>query len=83
MHSSQSRESEARKRALEAKRKAKKKAERKRERRQIPHAEYVAARADDPKKDRIVVGSVYAKRALVKYGKLNAVTLDELAASCL
>ena len=46
-------------------------------------AEYVAARADDPKKDRIVVGSVYAKRALVKYGKLNAVTLDELAASCL
>ena len=46
-------------------------------------AEYVAARADDPKKDRLVVNSVYAKRALVKYGKLNAVTVDELAASCL
>ena len=46
-------------------------------------AEYVAARADDPKKDRLVVGSVYAKRALVKYGKLNAVTIEELAASCL
>ena len=46
-------------------------------------AEYVAARADDPKKDRIVVGSVYTKRALVKYGKLNAVTIEELAASCL
>ncbi len=46
-------------------------------------AEYVAARADDPKKDRIVVGSVYTKKALVKYGRLNAVTLDELAASCL
>ena len=46
-------------------------------------AEYVAARADDPKKDRIVVGSVYAKRALVKYGKLNAVTIEEVAASCL
>ena len=46
-------------------------------------AEYVAARADDPKKDRIVVASAYTKRALVKYGKLNAVTLEELAASCL
>ena len=46
-------------------------------------AEYVAARADDPKKDRLVVNSVYAKKALVKYGKLNAVTVDELAASCL
>jgi hypothetical protein len=46
-------------------------------------AEYVAARADDPKKDRLVVNSVYAKRALVKYGKLNAVTIDELAAACL
>jgi Fe-S oxidoreductase len=46
-------------------------------------AEYVAARADDPKKDKIVVLSAYTKRALVKYGKLNVVTLDELAASCL
>jgi Fe-S oxidoreductase len=46
-------------------------------------AEYVAARADDPKKDRIVVASAYTKRALVKYGKLNVVTLEELAASCL
>ena len=46
-------------------------------------AEYVAARADNPKKDTLVVGSVYAKRALVKYGRLNAVTLEELAAACL
>jgi Fe-S oxidoreductase len=46
-------------------------------------AEYVAARADDPKKDKIVVGSVYTKTQLVKYGKLNAVTVEELAASCL
>ena len=46
-------------------------------------AEYVAARADNPKKDRIVVNSVYAKKALVKYGKLNAITGEELAASCL
>ena len=46
-------------------------------------AEYVAARADDPKKDKIVVASAYTKRVLVKYGKLNAVTLEELAASCL
>ena len=46
-------------------------------------AEYVAARADDPKKDKIVVASAYTKRVLVKYGKLNVVTLEELAASCL
>jgi len=46
-------------------------------------AEYVAARADDPKKDKIVVLSAYTKRALVKYGKLNVVTMEELAASCL
>ena len=46
-------------------------------------AEYVAARADDPKKDKIVVASAYVKRVLVKYGKLNIVTLEELAASCL
>ena len=46
-------------------------------------AEYVAARVDNPKKDVIVVGSVYAKRVLAKYGKTYAVTLDELAASCL
>ena len=46
-------------------------------------AQYVAERADDPKKDVIVVGSVYTKNALVKYGKLKAITLEELAASCL
>ncbi|MBR1588713.1 MAG: hypothetical protein IJ658_10355 [Kiritimatiellae bacterium] len=46
-------------------------------------AEYVAARADDPKKDKIVVASAYTKRALVKYGKLNVITLEELAAGCL
>ena len=46
-------------------------------------AEYVAARADDPKKDLIVVASVYTKTALVKYGKLKAVTLEELAAALL
>ena len=46
-------------------------------------AEYVAARADNPKKDRIVVASAYTKRVLVKYGKLNVVTIEELAASCL
>ena len=45
-------------------------------------ARYVADRADDPKKDTLVVGSVYAKRALRKAG-LKAVTLEELAASCL
>ena len=46
-------------------------------------AEYVAARADDPKRDRIVVASAYVKNALVKYGKLKAVTIEELAAGCL
>ena len=46
-------------------------------------AQYVAARADDPKKDRFVVLSVYVKNALVKHGKLNVVTMEELAASCL
>ena len=46
-------------------------------------AEYVAARADNPKKDRVVVLSAYTKKALVKYGKLNVVTMEELAASCL
>ena len=46
-------------------------------------AEYVAARADDPKRDRIVVLSAYTKKMLVKYGKLNVVAMEELAASCL
>jgi Fe-S oxidoreductase len=46
-------------------------------------AEYVAQRADNPKNDKIVVSSVYTKRALVKYGKLNVITVEELAASCL
>ncbi len=45
-------------------------------------AEYVAARADNPKTDVIVVASVYVKRALGKAG-LKAVTLEELAVSCL
>ena len=46
-------------------------------------AEYVAARADDPKKDRIVVASAYAKKILAKYGKLRVQTTEELAAECL
>ena len=46
-------------------------------------AEYVAARADDPKKDRIVVLSAYTKKYLKKYGRLNVVTMEELAAACL
>ena len=46
-------------------------------------AEYVAARADDPKKDKIVVLSAYTKKCLRKYGKLNVVTMEELAAECL
>lgn len=46
-------------------------------------AEYVAERADDPKKDKIVVLSAYTKKYLAKYGKLNVVTMEELAASCL
>ena len=46
-------------------------------------AEYVAERADDPKKDKIVVLSAYTKKYLAKYGKLNVVTMEELASSCL
>ena len=46
-------------------------------------AKYVAARADDPKKDQIVTLGVYAKTQLVKYGKLNVRTLNEIAAACL
>lgn len=46
-------------------------------------AEYVAARADNPKKDKIVTLSVYAKTQLAKYGKLNVKTLNEVAAACL
>ena len=46
-------------------------------------AKYVAERADDPKKDQIVTLGVYAKTQLVKYGKLNVRTLNEIAASCL
>ena len=45
-------------------------------------ARYVAARADDPKKDTLAVGSVYAKRALCAAG-LRARTFEEIAASCL
>ena len=46
-------------------------------------AEYVAARADHPKTDRIVVLSAYTKKVLAKYGKLHVETMEELAASCL
>ena len=45
-------------------------------------AAYVAARADNPKTDLLVVASAYVKRALGKAG-LKAVTLEELAASAL
>ena len=45
-------------------------------------AKYVAARADNAKKDTLAVGSVFTKRALVKAG-LKAVTFEELAAACL
>ena len=46
-------------------------------------AEYVAARADDPKNDCIVVASAYVKKVLVKYGKLKTQTIEELAVECL
>ena len=46
-------------------------------------AVYVAERADHPKTDRIVVLSAYTKKILKKYGRLNVVTMEELAASCL
>ena len=45
-------------------------------------AAYVAARADNPKSDILVVASAYVKRALGKAG-LKAITLEELAASAL
>ena len=46
-------------------------------------AQYVAERADNPKTDQIVTLGVYAKTQLVKYGKLNVRTLNEIAADCL
>lgn len=46
-------------------------------------AEYVAERADDPKRDQIVTLGVYAKTQLRKYGKLRVKTLNEIAAACL
>ena len=46
-------------------------------------AQYVAERADNPKTDQIVTLGVYAKTQLVKYGKLNVRTLNEIAAACL
>ena len=46
-------------------------------------AAYVAERADHPKTDRIVVLSAYTKKILKKYGKLNVITMEELAAACL
>ena len=45
-------------------------------------AEYVAARADDPKTDLIVVASAYVKRCLCGAG-LKAITLEELSAASL
>ena len=41
----------------------------------------VAFRSDGGSDRRIL--SAYVKKALVKYGRLNVVTLEELAASCL
>ena len=49
----------------------------------IEDGRIVAVGADNPKKDKIVVASAYVKRVLAKYGKLNVVTLEELAAACL
>lgn len=46
-------------------------------------AEYVAARADDPKQDLLVTASPYTKVVLEKTGRLNVKTLEEVAASCL
>lgn len=46
-------------------------------------AKYIEARADDPKKDLIVVASPYTKIFLTKYTALNVKTLEELAAACL
>jgi len=46
-------------------------------------AQYVAERADDPKRDQIVTLGVYAKTQLRKYGKLSVRTLNEVAADCL
>ena len=45
-------------------------------------AKYVAARADNPKTDTIVVASVYVKRALAK-ASLKAIMLEEFAAAAL
>ena len=46
-------------------------------------AQYVAERADDPKRDLVVTLGVYAKTQLRKFGKLNVKTLNEIAAACL
>ena len=43
-------------------------------------AEYIAARADNPSKDVIVVASPYTKLYLSRYTKLKVKTLEELAA---
>ena len=46
-------------------------------------AKYIEARADNPKKDKIVVASPYTKLMLGKYTSLNVMTLEELAAGLL
>ncbi len=46
-------------------------------------AAYVAARADNPKTDTLVVSSPYTLRVLRKHTRLNVVSLEELAASLL
>ncbi len=46
-------------------------------------AKYIAARADHPETDKIVVASPYTKLMLKKYTALNVVTLEELAAGLL
>ncbi len=45
-------------------------------------AEYVAERADDPKKD-VIIASPYTKIQLKKYAGLKVMTLEELAAKAL
>lgn len=46
-------------------------------------AKYIAERADNPKTDKIAVASPYTRIYLAKEGKLNVLSLEELAAACL